>query len=49
VVGAGGIGQELKSSMDLLDFPRLATIIAVILLAVTLIDSVSAWLRRRLG
>jgi phosphonate transport system permease protein len=49
VVGAGGIGQELKSSMDLLDFARLATIIAVILVAVTLIDALSAWLRRRLG
>ena len=30
-VGAGGIGQELKSSMDLLDFARLGTVIAVIL------------------
>lgn len=49
VVGAGGIGQELKSSMDLLDFARLATIIAVILVAVTLIDALSAWLRRRLA
>jgi phosphonate transport system permease protein len=49
VVGAGGIGQELKSSMDLLDFARLATIIAVILVAVTLIDTAAAWLRRRLA
>jgi phosphonate transport system permease protein len=49
IVGAGGIGQELKSSMDLLDFARLATIIAVILVAVTLIDTVSAWMRRRLS
>jgi phosphonate transport system permease protein len=49
VVGAGGIGQELKSSMDLLDFARLATILAVILVAVTLIDTASAWTRRRLN
>lgn len=49
VVGAGGIGQELKSSMDLLDFARLATIIIVILVAVTLIDTLSAWTRRRLA
>lgn len=49
VVGAGGIGQELKSSMDLLDFARLATIIAVILVAVTLIDAASGWIRRRLS
>lgn len=48
VVGAGGIGQELKSSMDLLDFPRLFTIIAVIVVVVTLIDKFSGWLRRRL-
>lgn len=48
VVGAGGIGQELKNSMDLLDFGRLATIIAVILVVVTGIDQLAAWLRRRL-
>lgn len=48
VVGAGGIGQELKNSMDLLDFARLATIIAIVLLVVTAIDQVAAWLRRRL-
>ena len=48
VVGAGGIGQELKNSMDLLDFARLATIIAIILVVVTGIDQFAAWLRRRL-
>jgi phosphonate transport system permease protein len=48
VVGAGGIGQELKNSMDLLDFPRLLTIIGIILVMVTLIDQGSQWLRRRL-
>ncbi len=48
VVGAGGIGQELKNSMDLLDFPRLLTIIAIILVMVTLIDHGSQWVRRRL-
>jgi phosphonate transport system permease protein len=48
VVGAGGIGQELKNSMDLLDFPRLLTILIIILVMVTLIDQFSAWLRRRL-
>jgi phosphonate transport system permease protein len=47
VVGAGGIGQELKNSVDLLDFSRLFTIIAVILVAVTAIDSLSGWLRKR--
>jgi phosphonate transport system permease protein len=48
VVGAGGIGQELKNSMDLLLFPRLLTIIAIILVTVTVIDHTSEWLRRRL-
>jgi phosphonate transport system permease protein len=48
VVGAGGIGQELKNSMDLLDFPRLFTIILIILAMVTAIDQLSAWLRRQL-
>jgi phosphonate transport system permease protein len=48
VVGAGGIGQELKNSMDLLDFPRLLTIIGLILVMVTVIDHGSEWLRRRL-
>jgi len=48
VVGAGGIGQELKNSMDLLLFPRLFTIIAIILVMVTVIDAGSEWLRRRL-
>lgn len=49
VVGAGGIGQELKNSMDLLDFPRLFTILALILLVVTALDQLSSWLRRRLA
>ena len=48
VVGAGGIGQELKNSMDLLDFGRLATIIAVILVVVTALDQLSSWLRKKL-
>ncbi len=48
VVGAGGIGQELKNSMDLLLFPRLLTIIGLILVTVTVIDHTSEWLRRRL-
>lgn len=48
VVGAGGIGQELKNSMDLLDFGRLFTIISVILVVVTALDQLASWLRRRL-
>jgi len=48
IVGAGGIGLELKNSVDLLDFARLATILVVILVVVTAIDQCSAWLRRKL-
>lgn len=48
VVGAGGIGQELKNSVDLLAFDRVLTILALVLVMVSAIDAVSAWLRRRL-
>ncbi|MGF1651305.1 MAG: phosphonate ABC transporter, permease protein PhnE [Hyphomicrobiaceae bacterium] len=48
VVGAGGIGQELKNSVDLLAFDRVLTILILVLVMVTVIDGVSAWLRRRL-
>lgn len=49
IVGAGGIGQELKNNIDLLAFPRVFAIILVILGMVTFIDQVSAWLRRRVS
>jgi phosphonate transport system permease protein len=49
IVGAGGIGQELKNSVDLLLFDRVLTILFVILVMVTAIDQLSAWLRRRLS
>ncbi|MDZ4792615.1 MAG: phosphonate ABC transporter, permease protein PhnE [Hyphomicrobiales bacterium] len=48
IVGAGGVGQELKNSIDLLAFDRVLTIILIILVMVTSIDTFSAWLRRRL-
>lgn len=49
VVGAGGIGQELKNAIDLLDFPRVSAIILTILVLVTAMDAASAWARGRLG
>ena len=49
IVGAGGIGLELKNSLDLLNFPRLLTVIIIILLMVTAVDQLSSRLRRRLG
>jgi len=48
IVGAGGIGIEIKAAIDLLDFSRLFTLTAIVLLMVTIIDQFSAWLRARL-
>lgn len=48
LVGAGGLGQELKNSIDLLDFKRAIAIITIILVMVTVIDQVSAHIRKRL-
>lgn len=48
IVGAGGIGIEIKAAIDLLDFQRLLTLTVIVLAMVTLIDQSSAWLRRRL-
>lgn len=48
IVGAGGIGYELLVSLKLLDFPRLCTILLLILAMVSGIDALSAYLRQRL-
>lgn len=48
LVGAGGIGQELKNSIDLLDFSRVFTILGLILIMVIGIDRLSAAIRRHL-
>jgi phosphonate transport system permease protein len=48
LVGAGGIGQELKNSIDLLDFSRVYTILGLILIMVIGIDRLSAAIRRHL-
>ncbi|SSC66247.1 unnamed protein product [Ciceribacter selenitireducens ATCC BAA-1503] len=47
LVGAGGIGQELKNSVDLLNFPRIFTIVMIILFMVTVVDQISAYIRRK--
>lgn len=49
IVGAGGIGYELLVSLKLLDFPRLSTILILILTMVSLVDGLSAILRKRLS
>ncbi|WP_170145755.1 phosphonate ABC transporter, permease protein PhnE [Rhodoplanes elegans] len=48
IVGAGGIGIEIKAAIDLLDFQKLLTLSVIVLIMVTVIDQLSAWLRRRL-
>lgn len=48
IVGAGGIGIEIKAAIDLLDFAKLLTLSCIVLVMVTAIDQFSAWLRRRL-
>lgn len=48
IVGAGGIGIEIKAAIDLLDFPKLLTVTVIMLVMVTVIDQFSAWMRRQL-
>jgi phosphonate transport system permease protein len=48
LVGAGGIGQELKGRFDLFQYGHVATILIVIFIAVYLLDQFSARLRARL-
>jgi phosphonate transport system permease protein len=48
IVGAGGIGIEIKAAIDLLDFQKLLTLSCIVLVMVTVIDQFSSWLRRRL-
>ena len=46
IVGAGGLGQELKNAMDLLDFRRVAAILSIIVGLVLAADRLSGWARR---
>ncbi|MBT9293176.1 phosphonate ABC transporter, permease protein PhnE [Prosthecodimorpha staleyi] len=48
LVGAGGIGVELKVAFDLFDYQTAATIILVIFALVVVVEQVGALLRRRL-
>ncbi|MFM7422137.1 MAG: hypothetical protein ACKO54_20900 [Alphaproteobacteria bacterium] len=48
LVGAGGIGQELKNAVDLLDFSRVLAILALIVAMTLTADRLSAALRTRL-
>jgi len=48
LVGAGGIGIELKVSMDMFEYAEAATIILSIFVLVLVVEQVSAWLRRKI-
>jgi phosphonate transport system permease protein len=48
IVGAGGIGQDVKNAIDLLNFPHLGVLLLIIIVMVTIIDQLSAHLRYRL-
>jgi len=48
-VGAGGLGQQLDSSMKMFAGGEVATMLMVFIALVALADRVSAWLRRVLG
>lgn len=48
IVGAGGIGQELKGRFEMFNFGHVATIMAVILVTVVLLEYLTGTLRKRM-
>ncbi len=48
LVGAGGIGIELKVSLELFDYDQAATIIIAIFLLVLAVERASTWVRNRI-
>jgi len=49
LVGAGGIGQELKVAFDLFQYPSALTIILVIFAIVLLMEFITDLLRRKIS
>lgn len=47
LVGAGGIGQELKGRIDMFEYGHVGTILIAILITVLLLDRIAIRLRRR--
>jgi len=47
LVGAGGIGQELKGRYDMYDYGHVGTILLAIFIVVLALDQLSARLRRQ--
>ncbi len=48
VVGAGGIGVDLREAMGSFRFERAGAVLLLILVTVVAVDALSGWLRRRL-
>lgn len=48
LIGAGGIGQVLFDSMNAFDFKAVSAIVIIVVIAVTLIDTLSQVMRKRL-
>ncbi len=48
LVGAGGIGQRLYADLNLMRYPKVGAVIAVMMIAVMMMDFVSTKLRERL-
>jgi len=48
LVGAGGIGIELKVSLEMFDYDQAATIIIAIFLLVVAVERASTWVRNRI-
>ncbi|CAN5181881.1 phosphonate ABC transporter, permease protein PhnE [soil metagenome] len=48
LVGAGGIGQQIIISMNLFDYPKVATLVGATIIVVLLVDRFSAAVRKRL-
>lgn len=49
IVGAGGIGQELKANFELFQYPKAATIIIAIFIIVLAMERLTDWLRQRIA
>lgn len=47
IVGAGGIGQELKGRIDMYEYAHVGTILIAILIVVIALDQIAARLRRK--
>jgi len=48
LVGAGGIGIELKVAMEMFSYAQAATIILAVFILVLAVEQASSWLRRRI-